>query len=200
MLNTKILKIKGDWQDVVDGCRATVKKPPLGHEPSRTFKENILIAEHEPIREIEIKWSWKNIPYWVAMHFKTHIWPSRTNTQRTDRTGVDRAGLPQDAPVDFEGRANPQHLIDTARKRLCTKASFETLMHMVDLKYTIGEIEPEISFVLVPNCVYRFGCPEMNPCGKWESFKNYCQKQDFDLFNASISARYKMYNEWSRKA
>lgn len=200
MSKTKILKIKGDWQDVVDGCRATVKKPPLGHEPSRTFKENILIAEHEPIREIEIKWSWKDLPYWVAMHFKTHIWPSRTSTQRTDRTGIDRTVLPQDAPVDFEGRANPQHLIDTARKRLCLQASLETRAHMTDLKYTVEEIEPEIAFVLVPNCVYRFGCPEMNPCGKWESFKNYCQKQDFDLFNASISARYKMYNEWSRKA
>lgn len=200
MSKTKILKIKGDWQDVVDGCRATVKKPPLGHEPSRTFKENILIAEHEPIREIEIKWSWKNLPYWVAMHFKTHIWPSRTNTQRTDRTGIDRTKLPQDAPVDFEGRANPQHLIDTARKRLCLKSSLETAAHMIDLKYTIREIEPEIASVLVPNCVYRFGCPEMNPCGRWESFKNYCQKQGFDLFNASISARYKMYNEWSRKA
>ena len=199
MSKTKIIKIKGDWQDVVDGCRATVKKPPLGHEPSRTFKENILIAEHEPIREIEIKWSWKNIPYWVAMHFKTHIWPSRTSTQRTDRTGIDRTKLPQDAPVDFEGRANPQHLIDTARKRLCLQASLETRMHMVDLKNTLRDEEPEIASVLVPNCVYRFGCPEMNPCGKWESFKNYCKNQGFDLFNASISARYKMYNEWSRK-
>ena len=199
MSKTKILKIKGDWQDVVDGCRATVKKPPLGHEPSRTFKENILIAEHEPIREIEIKWSWKDLPYWVAMHFKTHIWPARTSTQRTDRTGIDRAGLPQDAPVDFEGCANPQHLIDTARKRLCNQSSFETRKQMEDLKITLRDIEPEISFVLVPNCVYRFGCPEMNHCGKWESFKNYCQKQGFDLLNASISARYKMYNEWSRK-
>lgn len=198
MSKTKILKIKGDWQDVVDGCRATVKKPPLGHEPSRTFKENILIAEHEPIREIEIKWSWKDLPYWVAMHFKTHIWPSRTSTQRTDRTGIDRTVLPQDAPVDFEGRANPQHLIDTSRKRLCNQSSFETRKQMEDLKITLRDIDPEISFVLVPNCVYRFGCPEMNPCGKWESFKNYCENHGFDLFNASISARYKMYNEWSK--
>ena len=53
-MNTEILKIKGDWQEVVDDCRSTVGKPPLGREPSETFKKNILLAEHSPIRDITV--------------------------------------------------------------------------------------------------------------------------------------------------
>ena len=87
-MKTEIIKIKGDWMEVVDDCRATVAKPPLGHEPSGDWKTSILIAKHEPIRDIWVKWKWRGIKYWIAMHWKTHIWPSRVNTQRSDRTGV----------------------------------------------------------------------------------------------------------------
>lgn len=203
-MKTEILKIKGDWQDVVDGCRATVKKPPLGHEPSREFKMGILIAEHEPIREIWIKWRWRGIKYWIAMHWKTHIWPGRTNTQRTDRTGIDRDKLPQDQPVDFEGSANPQHLIDTARKRLCYQAADETRKLEEDKKRSIHEVEPEISDVMVPNCIYRAGCPEMQMCKNrtWPNFVKYCKDHaDQHPGLMSIQQRYAWYNEWfERKA
>jgi hypothetical protein len=84
-MKTEILKIKGSWEEILDDCRATVGKDPLGKEPSRKFKREILLSEHSPIRAIEIKFRWKDIPYWVAMHWKTHKWESRTNTQRNDR-------------------------------------------------------------------------------------------------------------------
>lgn len=123
MRKTEILKIKGDWQEVVDDCRATVKKSPLGKEPSTAFKKAILISEHSPIRDISVKFSWKNIKYWVAMHWKTHHWESRVDSQRNDRQKrYDREKAPQDAPVDFIGDANIQHTIDTWRKRLCRMA------------------------------------------------------------------------------
>ena len=54
MMNTEILKIKGDWQEVVDDCRSTVGKPPLGREPSTEFRRKILIAEHSPIRSMSV--------------------------------------------------------------------------------------------------------------------------------------------------
>lgn len=55
---TEILKIKGDWAEVASDCRSTVGKPPLDHEPSVDFKRKILIAEHSPIRDISVKWTW----------------------------------------------------------------------------------------------------------------------------------------------
>ena len=170
-MKTKILKIKGDWEEVVNDCRATVNKPPLGKEPSSEWKRKILIAEHDPIRDIEIKFAWHEIKYWIAMHWKTHIWRCRTNTQRNDRQGgYDRNKAPQDTPVDFIGDPNAQHCIDTWRKRMCFQASPETREYAEDFKVELQKYEPEISFALQKNCIYRGGCPEMHTCGWYNAF------------------------------
>lgn len=193
MARTEILKIKGDWEEVVNDCRATVKKPPLGKEPSAEFKRRILMAEHSPIRDITVKFRWKNIPYWVAMHWKTHHWESRVNSQRNDRQKeYDRTKAPQDAPVDFIGDANVQNLIDTWRKRLCRQASPETRTYAEDFKEALREQEPEAASVLVPNCVYRGFCPEMNPCGWWNVFAASLTRDEL----LDGQQRYAKYNEW----
>ena len=190
-MKTEIQKIKGTWEDVVDDCRLTVSKPPLGHEPSSDFKRRILIAEHSPIRDLWIRWKWKSIPYWIAMHWKTHHWESKVNTQRTDRTGINRDEARQDNPVDFTGEANPQHLIDTMRKRLCYQAAKETREYAEDFKAALYEKEPEISDVLAPNCVYRGCCPEMKSCGYWDNVSaNWTKEQVCDW-----KQRYVLYND-----
>lgn len=191
-MKTEILAIKGSWQEVVDDCRSTVGKKSLGHEPSSNFKRRILIAEHSPVRDITTRWKWGIIPYWVAMHWKTHHWESKVRTQRSDRTGVDRRKLPQDAPVTFVGEANPQHLIDTWRKRLCYQASPETREYAEDFKRSLHGVEPEISDVLVPNCVFRCGCPEMNCCG----FFNKLMEEEPEVVSTNIWKRYNAYNRW----
>lgn len=196
MGRTEILKIKGDWEEVVNDCRATVKKPPLGKEPSADFKRRILMAEHSPIRDITVKFRWNYIPYWVAMHWKTHHWESRVNSQRNDRQKeYDRTKAPQDAPVDFIGDANVQNLIDTWRKRLCRQAAPETQRYAEDFKETLYEQEPEIASVLVPNCVYRGFCPEMYPCGWWDTFATRLCREDL----LDGQKRYAKYNEWFAK-
>lgn len=193
MGRTEILKIKGDWEEVVNDCRATVKKPPLGKEPSADFKRRILMAEHSPIRDITVKFRWKGIPYWVAMHWKTHHWESRVNSQRNDRQKeYDRTKAPQDAPVDFIGDANVQNLIDTWRKRLCRQASSETREYAEDFKEALREKEPEVASVLVPNCVYRGFCPEVNPCGWWTVFAASLTRDEL----LDGQKRYAKYNEW----
>lgn len=168
-MKTRIIKIKGDWQEIVNDCRTTVGKGELGKDPSQKFKREILISEHSPIRSMSVKWQWNPIPSWVATHFARHKFEKFIATQRTDRTGVDRNKLPQDAPVIMTCEANTQHLIDCARKRLCMLASRETRKHMEDLKRAIHEVEPEIADVLTPNCVYRCGCPENGNCRWFET-------------------------------
>lgn len=190
---TEILKIKGDWREVVDDCRSTVRKESLGKEPSRGFKRRLLLAEHSPIRDIAVKWRWAGMKYWVAMHWKTHKWESKCTTQRSDRTGTRRDELPQSAPVDFTGDANAQHLIDTARKRLCRQAARETREYAEDFKRVLHELEPEIADVLVPNCVYRGGCPEMRSCGLWERM---CQETGRQIASDDMERRYTVYNAW----
>lgn len=196
---TEILKVKGDWQEVVDDCRATVGKGELGKEPSKRFKIGILIAEHTPIRDISIKWCWKDMPHWITVHWVRHKWEKFVQTQRDDRTGIPRDKLPQDEPQTFKGEANTQHLIDTMRRRLCRKAHDRTRAYAEDLKDATHEREPEIADVLVPNCVYRCGCPEMEPCDLWGRFVAWHLKhKNIDVRTLSIQARYDYFNEWRR--
>lgn len=192
-MKTEILKIKGDWQEVVDDCRATVSKPTLGKEPRADFKRRILISEHSPIRDIHVKWKWSAIKSWVATHWTRHKFEKFVSTQRTDRTGIDRDELPQSAEVSFTGDANVQNLIDAWRKRLCRQASAETRKYAEDFKVALYDVEAEISDVLVPNCVYRCGCPEEcvgKPCG-W--FYRMTELHP-DLASADIQTRYDAYN------
>lgn len=188
------LRLKGDWQEVVDDCRTTVHKDALGKEPSQKFKRSILISEHSPIRDISIKWHWSEIKSWVVTHFVRHKWEKFVRTQRTDRTGVDRDEIPQGELIECTGEANVQHGIDTSRKRLCYMASKETREAWEEVKRKTREVDKYISDVFVPNCIYRCGCPEENGC---EFFDNFCKKwresgANVDLTN--IQARYDEYN------
>ena len=197
-MKTKISKIKGDWEEVVNDCRVTVGKEELGKRPSSKFTRDILISEHSPIRDITVKWRWDNIKSWVATHYVRHKWECFVKTQRTDRTGISRDELPQGSLVDFVGEANCQQLIDTARKRLCYMASPETREYMEDLKWTIKTEagEAEISDSMVPNCVYRCGCPELGGCGFWKKFVDdfYLEYYEYSRLT-NIRTRYDFYNE-----
>lgn len=190
-MKTEIIKQKGDWREVVDDCRSTVGKGNLGREPSHEFKVAILISEHSPIRDISIKWRWPGIKSWVATHWVRHKWECFVTTQRTDRTGIDRDAIPQSALVDFVGEANAQHLIDTMRKRLCYMAAPETRALAIDLKKAIRETQPELADVLVPNCIYRCGCPENGGC---RFFDRLCD-DDERAKSTNIMKRYAAYNE-----
>lgn len=194
-MKTKITKIKGDWKEVVDDCRSTAGKLALGREPSSTFKRQILFAEHSPIRDIHIKWTWSSIPCWVTTHFSRHMWECYIKSQRSDRTGIERNNLPQGELISFTGDANIQNLIDTMRKRLCFQASPETRGFAEDLKMAIHEVEPEIADVLVPNCFYRGFCPEMKSCGLWRHFAINMSKEDI----LDGETRYSLYNKWLKE-
>lgn len=196
-MKTEITKIKGDWMEVASDCRSTVGKPPLDHEPSTEFKRKILIAEHSPIRDISVKWTWHGIKSWVATHWSRHKFEKYIKSQRSDRTGIPRDKLPQDAPVDFTGDANVQALIDTMRKRLCRQSSTETRQYAENLKAALHEVEPEIADVLVPQCVYRAGCAEMKPCGDGKCFFDVLIDQTAGaVATTHIQDRYDAYNKF----
>lgn len=190
-MRTEIIKIKGDWEEVANDCRTTVGKGDLGKEPSQEFKRKILLSEHSPIRDLIVKWRWDNIKYWISTHWARHKFEKFVKTQRTDRTGVNRDDLPQGAKVTMTIEANSQHLIDAFRKRLCYQASSETRQYAEDFKFTLHDYEPELADVLVPNCVYRCGCPEMKTCGLW---KHWVEKTNGEIGTSDIQKRYDLYN------
>ena len=201
-MKTKIVNIKGTWPEVLDRCRFTQGKEPLNKEPSKEFKRAILLTEHSPIRSIWFSWLWERIPHWVGVHWVRHKWEPLVRTQREDKTGIPRESLSQAEPQDFWGEANVQHLIDTMRKRLCFQASPETRAYAESLKREIAEVEPEIAGVLVPNCVYRCGCPELSPCpynGTKAGFFHRAISWDLECGSSNLQKRYDAYERFFKE-
>ena len=54
--------------------------------------------------------------------------------------------------------------------------------------------QPELSDVMVPNCVYRCGCPEFQACGFFNKFMDYMYSHDYQNV-ADIHQRYEAYNK-----
>lgn len=193
-MKTKIIKLENDWKDVKNVSRTTVNKKHSEIEATNKFKLDMLISEHSPIRLIKVRWIWEGMKSWVSVHFSRSKWECFISTQRSDRTGVNRDNISQDAIVNFEGEANAQHLIDTARKRLCYCSSKETREHMEDLKKTLmlSSETYELGFVLVPNCIYRMSCPEIST--ECNFFENVFLKK-YEEGNLNIKDRYMLYND-----
>lgn len=192
-MKTKFNYIAEDWKRVKNHCRTTMNKEFTEKEPTEEFKEKLLIAEHSPIRLIEIDWTWANIKYWLSTEWSRHKFEKFITSQRNDRqSNYDRNTATQDAPVNFDGFANMQNLIDAWRKRLCCCATSEARALAVDFKKELSKDHPELAMVLVPNCVYRCGCSEIKPCGYFKQFLKYCEKNNIDI--TDIKARYDAYS------
>lgn len=182
------------WRRVKNHCRTTDNKDFTGNNATDTFKKKILFSEHSPIRLLEFDWTWENIKYWVSTEWSRHKFEKFISTQRNDRQkNYDRNKAPQDAPVNFDGFANMQNLIDAWRKRLCFQATNEARQLAEDFKRKLHETHPIESDVLVPHCVYRGCCSEcFNGCGFWDRLTKDWSKEDI----IDIDKRYQKYNEW----
>jgi thymidylate synthase ThyX len=153
------------WQRVANAANCTVDATNSRKDPSASWKKRILLAEHSPIRALIQEIFISKIPYWVSVHITRHKIGVEhfVSTQRSDRTGLARDALPQNAPVNHLIIANAQALINISRKRLCNSASPETRSAW---QKAVSLIDDEIlRSVCVPECIYRGFCPEMKKCG-----------------------------------
>lgn len=189
-----------DWTRIKNHCRTTDNKEFTGKKATEEFKKKLLISEHSPIRLLEFDWSWKQIPYWVSTEWSRHKFEKFISTQRDDRLCDDtpRAEKPQGALVNFDGYANEQNLIDAFRKRLCKMATKEARELAMDFKAALHEKLPDESNVLVPNCIYRMGCPEFKCCKHINEFIEWVtyEKNMYVSDLTDIQTRYDLYNEF----
>lgn len=198
-METKINYISDSWKRIKNHCRTTVNKEFTNKEPTEKFKKILLISEHSPIRLLEVDWSWFKMKYWCSQEWARHKFEKFISSQRSDRLkdGLNRDEKPQGAPVQYDGYANAQNLIDSWRKRLCFTATPEATKHAEGFKIELRKYEPELSDVLVPNCIYRAGCPEPSSCGFWNKFLKYCYENNLSI--ETIQERYDAYNQYFYK-
>ena len=166
-MKVKLLDIKGTWRSISDSARTTIGLDESNKEPTPEWRRRMLLCEHSPIRKLQICWKWYDLPYWVSTHFVRHKFGIEhfVRSQRTDRTGVDRDTLEQGALVEHECEANAQAIINISRKRLCSKASMQTILAWTLFLNEIKKEQPELYEVCVPDCIYRGWCYEYKSCG-----------------------------------
>lgn len=164
-LEVKVIA-RTSWNEVLDLARATVHKDALDKMPSDKFKHGILNAEHSPIRALSFRVELKNVPYFVAMHLRTHKYGIEhfISTQRSDRTGEDRNAKRQDAPVNHIMILNAQEMMFVSRRRLCGLADKTTRKVWQEVVNKLREVDSVLASHCVPMCVYRGGCPEPISC------------------------------------
>jgi len=104
------------------------------------------------------------IPTFVSTHLVRHSIgvTHYVESNRDDRGGQD---VDRNTPVNHAMLINAQALMAMARKRLCGNAHRETVKVMIAIKNAVREVDPDLAQAMVPDCVYRGSCYELNSCG-----------------------------------
>ena len=169
-------EIVSGWEWAKRAALKTVGLRPKTKEPTNTWKAKMLLAEHSPIRNVNYYISINNIRTWVSTHLVRHWlgFVPFVHSQREDRRVLDcsRDELPQGSLNDMDIMANAQALINVSRKRLCGNASKETREAWKKVQDAVREVDPVMADKMVPNCIYRGFCCELECCG-------YCKTQKF---------------------
>lgn len=141
-------------------CEMTMR----GQESEATL-DGMYRCEHSPMRT-QLFWvEMIGIPTFVSVHFVRHKIGVEhfVMSNRDDRGGdgeVNRWTL-----VNHGMLVNAQALVNMARKRLCRKSHSMTRTIMGYVWMAVGKVDPDLARYMVPECVYRGRCHELNPCG-----------------------------------
>ena len=190
------VRIKNEnWKkDLQEAAMNTInKKWDEGKELTPELFKKYILSEHSPIRGVELRIIMTDIPYYNSVHFARHVHSiPYVTTHRPDRTGQERS-INDICTHIFD--TNIQGLVDMARKRLCLdKCDKITYSFMKEIKQIlINNFDPYLKVLgemLVPNCIYRGGCPEFKSCGFDKKISHLC----YDDYN--IKNRYLEYNNY----
>ncbi len=135
--------------------------------PSQEWRKKILNSEHSPIRTLMYTIAIWQVPYFVSVHFVRHKFGIE-HYVKSQRVNPERGEERQDAPVNHVMDLNAQALVNMSRKRLCYKADPKTRVVMEQIAEEIGKVDPVLREFLVPDCLYRNGCHELQSCGYYE--------------------------------
>lgn len=130
--------------------------------PYRMYK-----AEHSPIRT-QMYWvEMYDIPTFVSVHLVRHKVGVEhfVKSNRHDRGGDEEAT--RLTPVNHAMLINAQSLINMARKRMCSKASYETRDVFNEIVNALKTVDYDLAMCLMPDCMYRGNlCYEFQSCGR----------------------------------
>ncbi len=187
-------------KDIRKAAMNTVgRKNFSGKTMSPEMFRRYLVSEHSPIRTAILETLFIEVYSPTSVHFARHVHSTPfVQTSREDRTGKERS---LETPVDHLAVWNLQALIEMMRKRLCKGCCAEDTYNWArSLKCKLMNSEDQyiriLGEVLVPNCIYRCGCPEFKPCNMHIAALKNCDKDS--LMN--INSRSDSYNRWLKQS
>lgn len=159
-----------DWNLVKELALFTEGKEPKT-PPTPEWKEKMLKAEHSPIYSKFYLIKMYNVPCYVQNHLIRHnigvTWyVSSSRPDRNSKVAQDRHEQKKDDPCNVACVANAEALINISRKRLCSKSELATRNIWRLVKEEMIKIDNDMAMAMVPNCIYRNCCPEINSCKK----------------------------------
>lgn len=175
-------------KDLLDRFAAvTINKPTTSPDLLGMY-----LSEHSPIRTQLFEVHISGIPTFVHTHFRAHAIGTVhcTKSNREDRPGYT-GDTGRWHPVNHAILLNAQSLINVSRRRMCHRSHpiSRQVMKMIHLQ--IGQLDPDLFEVMLPNCLYRGGvCYEHVCCGKipnvshykWIDLKRYTWDDPLDGF------------------
>jgi hypothetical protein len=178
-----------DWL-IARNCALTTHRQSSDKTPSSKLKSKLLFSEHSPIRTLKYIWEWKELPYFISVHFVRHHEGIThfVSSQRNDIQYLyDRRQARQDSPVNHRCIANAQAILNISKARLCNNASEETQEAWKLFLDSLKIVSPELAQLCVKPCVYRNGiCPEVFKCCGYNKTPRFNRevKEYLDFINA----------------
>lgn len=183
------------WQEIKDDALFTIHKEN-GKYPTSEWKQDILMAEHSPIRTGRLIINVYDVESFVIGHFVRHHegFIPFVASLREDRADYDK--VPDRNTLNnmrFDG--NFQSFINISRKRYCNCAHERTREVWRLIMEEIRKFEPELYDICVRECVYRGGCPERFKC-KEGFFGKFLNSVDDKMQLFSLGKRYELYHKF----
>lgn len=194
-IKTELLEYNVNWNSIKRACMRTIGKETGDKEPPKAWKRKLLICRHSPLRKGSITWKWPEIPYAISTHFVRHHQGCEkfVQTERADRTGVDRKERSQMDPVSMEMDANIEALLNISERRLCLCADPTTKAYWEDLRHVVETYDDDIAWAMVPQCVRCGSCVE--PFGTCKFYDKLMEGHTLEE-QQDIMKRYDIYNEY----
>jgi len=166
-MNNK-LKVIIEKHTDLEEARACIESTMAAEFISKSTLKQIYSWEHSITRSQIFSVQLIDVPTFVSVHLVRHVTTVPfVRSKRTDRDGDGKED--RYTPINHRFICNAEALLNIARRRLCYQASKETRDTVIAIKEAIREIDPDLAYYMVPNCVYRGGiCPEPKPCGNYK--------------------------------
>ena len=167
------------WRTAREVARKTMDNDDTEAPVSEAFKIKLLTSGHSPIRELRFKVKIDNMSVFTCQQYTRHHIALESHSvqelihstdvehyvasQRPDR----RNGKERGEFCNYSFTINMQGLIDASKKRLCNGAEAEAVKIWKGVRECMHHINPELSRLMHPSCVWDGGCKEIYSKCRW---------------------------------